>query len=109
MITLPTIITVPIDRAISKELQRVAKKLEALLAERNDLIIKATEDGASLREIGNLLGVNHVTVRNILQKIDQDNLVASGRPCWPTTTSSTVEPSDRRHGPMGRSRGSTGR
>ena len=45
------------------------------MTERDRLILKARLEGASLRDIGNLLGVNHVTVKNILNKIEDDNLI----------------------------------
>lgn len=51
-----------------KELQRVASRLSNATNERDALIVKAYRDGASLREIAQLLGVNHVTVRNIIIK-----------------------------------------
>lgn len=70
----PTLADVPVDRSTSKELQRVAKKLDDLMTERRRLILKAQMEGASLREIANLLGVNHVTVKNILDKLEADNL-----------------------------------
>jgi DNA-directed RNA polymerase specialized sigma24 family protein len=50
------------------ELQRIAKKIAALKAERNRLILKAHTEGASLREIGTALGINHVTVKNIIER-----------------------------------------
>lgn len=66
----PTLADVPLDRSTSKELQRVAKKMDDLVTERDRLILKAKLEGASLRDIGNLLGVNHVTVKNILERLD---------------------------------------
>lgn len=63
--TLPDVGMTPEQR---KELQRVANRLSTATTERDALIVKAYRDGASLREIANLLGVNHVTVRNIIIK-----------------------------------------
>jgi DNA-directed RNA polymerase specialized sigma24 family protein len=71
----PTLADVPLDRSTTKELQRVAKRMGELMTERDRLILKARLEGASLRDIGNLLGVNHVTVKNILNKIEDDNLI----------------------------------
>lgn len=51
-----------------KELLRVAGRLSNATTERDALIVKAYREGASLREIANLLGINHVTVRNIIKK-----------------------------------------
>ena len=64
----------PLERSTTKELQRLAKKLDELVTERDRLILKAKLEGASLRDIGNLLGVNHVTVKNILDRIEADNM-----------------------------------
>lgn len=70
----PTLTEVPLERSTTKELQRLAKKLDELVTERDRLILKAKLEGASLRDIGNLLGVNHVTVKNILDRIEADNM-----------------------------------
>lgn len=51
------------------ELRRIVKKIGLLHAERERLILKAHQEGASLREIAEILEVNHVTVRNALQKL----------------------------------------
>jgi DNA-directed RNA polymerase specialized sigma24 family protein len=51
-----------------RQLQRVARKIAGLKAERNRLILEAHAEGASLREIGAALGVNHVTVKNIIER-----------------------------------------
>lgn len=53
---------------LHKELRRVAAKLSNATEERDELILRAYREGASLREIATLLNVNHVTVRNILIK-----------------------------------------
>lgn len=73
----PTLADVPLDRSTTKELQRLAKRMGELMTERDRLILKARLEGASLRDIGNLLGVNHVTVKNILNKIEDDNLITN--------------------------------
>jgi DNA-directed RNA polymerase specialized sigma24 family protein len=51
-----------------RQLRNVAKKIDALKAERHRLILEAHAEGASLREIGAALGVNHVTVKNIIER-----------------------------------------
>ena len=66
--TSPTILDVPVDRATSKEIKRLVGKIEKLLDERDVLIRRARDEGASLREIAELLHVNHVTVKNLLEK-----------------------------------------
>lgn len=70
-----TIGDVPASSSTSRDLRRIAKKLREVLAERDALIAKAKDEGASLRDIGADLGVNHVTVRNLLAKIDHDNMI----------------------------------
>lgn len=64
----PTLPDVGMTAEQRKELQRVANRLSSATSERDALIVKAYRDGASLREIATLLGVNHVTVRNIIIK-----------------------------------------
>ena len=64
----PTIPDVALSQDLHKELRRVASKLSNATDERDELILKAYREGASLREIANLLGINHVTVRNIIIK-----------------------------------------
>lgn len=69
-----TLSPVAIDRSTTKELERLAKKLANLMNERDRLILKATYEGASLREVGGALGMSHVTVKNILAKLPPTNL-----------------------------------
>ena len=64
-----TIEDVPAEPMTNAELRRIVKKIGLLHAERERLILKAHQEGASLREIAEILEVNHVTVRNALQKL----------------------------------------
>lgn len=64
----PTLPEVAIGQDLIRELRRVAAKLDKTTDERDELILRAYENGASLREIATNLGVNHVTVRNIIIK-----------------------------------------
>jgi hypothetical protein len=64
-----TIEEVPAEPMTNAELRRIVKKIGLLHAERERLILKAHQEGASLREIAEILEVNHVTVRNALQKL----------------------------------------
>lgn len=75
----PTLDDVPASNATSRDLRRIAKKLKETLAERDNLIIQATKEGASLRDIGADLGVNHVTVRNLLNKIERGDAAEQHR------------------------------
>lgn len=69
MLTSPsTVRSVPIDPATKKALARIAKKKHELEIEEDDLIRKARAEGASLREIGDVLHINHVTVKNKLER-----------------------------------------
>lgn len=77
--TSPTILDVPVDRATSKEIKRLVGKIEKLLDERDVLIRRARDEGASLREIAELLHVNHVTVKNLLEKPPADQSCAGAR------------------------------
>lgn len=64
-----TIEDVPAEPMTNAELRRIVKKIGMLKIEQERLILKAHQEGASLREIAEILEVNHVTVRNALQKL----------------------------------------
>lgn len=64
-----TIEDVPAEPMTNAELRRIVKKIGLLKIEQERLILKAHQEGASLREIAEILEVNHVTVRNALQKL----------------------------------------
>lgn len=64
-----TIEDVPAEPMTNTELRRIVKKIGLLKIEQERLILKAHQEGASLREIAEILEVNHVTVRNALQKL----------------------------------------
>lgn len=59
---------VPIDPALAKRVRAAAQAAEKKRQERDDLILKAHADGASLREIGALVGLSHVGVMKIVNK-----------------------------------------
>ena len=67
-----TIDAVPIAPDNLRDLQRAAKKLDAATSERNAALLKAHEDGASLREIAAVLEMNHVTVSNLIAKVKKE-------------------------------------
>ena len=52
-----TIEDVPAEPMTNAELRRIVKKIGLLHAERERLILKAHQEGASLREIAEILGV----------------------------------------------------
>lgn len=64
-------ITVPhvaLDPAMERRLRAAAKKVQDGTAERNQLIVEASEAGASLREIAAAVGLEHTGVRKIILK-----------------------------------------
>lgn len=62
-LTLPGL---PVDPALSRRLKRTAATLARTKGERDRLILEAHDGGASLREIGELVGMSHVGVRNVI-------------------------------------------
>lgn len=58
-------VTVPAE--ISKQLARIASRLESDRAKRDELIIEAHRRGASLREIAACAGLSHVAVLKIIR------------------------------------------
>lgn len=69
MTTPSTIAAVPIERATLADLRRAARKLDTATNERNQLVLRAQDEGASLRDIAEALGMNHVTVSNLIRKL----------------------------------------
>lgn len=75
--TPPNLGTMPIDPALAKRVRAVAQAAEKKRQERDELILAAHAAGASLREIGDLVGLSHVGVMKIVKKTNQghDSLV----------------------------------
>lgn len=69
----------PIDPALAKRVRAVAQAAEKKRQERDELILAAHAAGASLREIGDLVGLSHVGVMKIVKKPHQgrDSLVVT--------------------------------
>lgn len=59
---------VPIDPALAKRVRAAAQAAERKRQERDELIAEAHRAGASLREIGALVGLSHVGVMKIVNK-----------------------------------------
>lgn len=77
MNALATVLPMPIDPALAKRVRAVAQAAEKKRQERDELILAAHAAGASLREIGELVGLSHVGVMKIVKKTHQgrDSLV----------------------------------
>lgn len=62
-----TAVTLPgMDPAIARRLAAVVRRLEDLGEERDQLILRAREEGASLREIADLAGMTHVGIKKLI-------------------------------------------
>lgn len=57
-----------VDAAVGRRLVAITKRLEALTDERDALIVEARKEGATLREIGLLIGMTHVGVKKLLER-----------------------------------------
>lgn len=68
----PTLSVVPLDPVTARALRSVARRLEVDTARRDELIVRAKAEGASLRDIAAVVGINYVTVRNILKRIEAE-------------------------------------
>lgn len=58
--------TVALDPVLSKRLAAVVRRLEELEGERDQLILQAREQGASLREIAQQAGMSHVGIKKLI-------------------------------------------
>lgn len=54
------------DPALARRLAAVVRRLTELEAERDQLILQAREEGASLREIAALAGMTHVGIKKLI-------------------------------------------
>lgn len=66
-----TVTPMPIDPALAKRVRAVAQAAEKKRQERDELILAAHAAGASLREIGDLVGLSHVGVKKIIDRKDE--------------------------------------
>jgi DNA-directed RNA polymerase specialized sigma24 family protein len=58
--------TVALDPVLSKRLAAVVRKLQDMEEERDQLILQAREQGASLREIAQQAGMSHVGIKKLI-------------------------------------------
>lgn len=63
-----TVVTMPIDPVLAKRVRSVAAAFEKKRQERDELILAAHAAGASLREIGEMVGLSHVGVMKIIAR-----------------------------------------
>lgn len=73
-----TVLDMPIDPALAKRVRATAQAAEKKRQERDALITQAHLAGASLREIGELVGLSHVGVMKILNRGEQLPEVTEG-------------------------------
>ncbi len=66
MSAIPTVPGLPVDPELSRRLKRNTTTLARAKDERDSLILEAHDAGASLREIGALVGLSHIGVRRII-------------------------------------------
>ena len=62
----PTLSLVPMSERRAQKLRNACQKMAEWREKRDEEIRTAHEEGASLREIGNVIGLSHVSVRDIL-------------------------------------------
>lgn len=55
-----------LDPAIAKRLEAIILRLQQLEDERDQLILRAREEGASLREIAQHAGMTHVGIKKLI-------------------------------------------
>lgn len=63
-----TLRAVTLDKAMARRLARAQKQLVDAGTERDALVVQAAEDGATLREIGEAVGLSWSGVRKILDR-----------------------------------------
>lgn len=68
MTAVTTFPPVALDADTRKLLARTAQKAREATAERDRLVREAAAQGASLRELGDAIGMTHTGVRRILQR-----------------------------------------
>lgn len=56
----------PVDPALQRRLDTVVRRIDELTAERDQLVLQARDEGASLREIAAHAGMTHVGVKKLI-------------------------------------------
>lgn len=70
-----TFATVALDQDLAKRITRASERLQRDREERERLILFAYAQGASLRDIGEAAGMNHVGVKKLVERIEADFIV----------------------------------
>ncbi len=60
-----------LDPDVAKRLAKAARRAEEFTQERNGLIIEASKNGASLREIASHARISHIGVKKIVDKANR--------------------------------------
>ncbi len=66
IVTPDSVRVVSFDPVLAKRLASVVRRLQELEDERDQLILKAREEGASLREIAQQAGMSHVGIKKLI-------------------------------------------
>jgi DNA-directed RNA polymerase specialized sigma24 family protein len=84
----------PVDPVLARRLDAIVRKLQDLEEERDQLILRAREEGASLREIAEHGGMTHVGIKKLIGRH-----LHPGRPVWTcSVTTTSRENTTRREG-----------
>lgn len=70
-----TFAPVALDQDLAKRITRASEKLQRDREERERLILFAYAQGASLRDIAEAAGMNHVGVKKLVERIEPDYVV----------------------------------
>lgn len=65
-VTAPAVTFLGVDPEIAKRLNAIVLRLQRLEEERDQLILRAREEGASLREIAQHAGMTHVGIKKLI-------------------------------------------
>ena len=71
----PTLAGVPLDKDIARQLERATAKVESAAHDRDRLILLAYASGASLRDIAVVVGLTHVGVKKLIERVQPDYVI----------------------------------
>lgn len=73
-----TVPSVPIDQDLAKQLARSRDQIDKAQHARDELILLAFAQGASLREIADVAGITHTGVKKLVERLQPDYVVLDG-------------------------------